>query len=360
MIKKITLVLLPLIFIASCGGGGGGGGAAAAAPATPTTPTYTYTKINEDLTNHSWDALGTGLVVEDLATGNYTWNGGTIYLEDFTDTSKIGFFGYDNYSLDVTATEKSASEFNLSYSGTTTSTAHPSVSLNLNFNSWNTSDIDLYEYGKTTPSFKTGVSNFTDLDVVFFSPQIDYLSSLGLEYVNAAQLIAVTSVEDYLLPTIYGDFTESGDMPSGTDSINFSAISYYFEQDYDTPYEVSLAVTGGGTLSINHSNNTLSGSMTFNNWMVLDQFLIGNGPNAQYTSIPNRTLTITNGQIVGSKFTADLILNDTANSDVYIVGWLSGGFFGPNANEIGASFVFNDAGDNSADYYYGGGFLLGE
>ena len=360
MIKKVTLFLIPLISIASCGGGGGGGSAAAPAPTTPTAPTYTYTKINDDLTNYSWDALGTGFVVEDLATGNYSWNGGTIYLEEFTDTSKIGFFGYDNYSLDVTATEKSASEFNLSYSGTTTSSAHPSVSLNLNFNSWNTTEIELYEYGRTTPSFSTGSASFADAEATFFTPQIEYLSSLGIDYVNAVQLSVSPVLEDYLLPTIYGDFTESGDMPSGSDSINFSSISYYFEQDYDSQNKAGLAVTGAGNLSIDHSNNTLNGSITFDNWMVLDQFLIGNGPNAQYTSIPNKTLTITNGQIVGSKFTADIILDDTTNSDVYIIGWLSGGFFGPNASEIGASFVFTDAGDNSADFYFGGGFLLGE
>jgi hypothetical protein len=39
---------------------------------------------------------------------------------------------------------------------------------------------------------------------------------------------------------------------------------------------------------------------------------------------------------------------------------LRGAFFGPNASEVGASFIFKDAGDNGADYYYGGGFLLGE
>ena len=318
MKKFLGYTLVSTFILASCGGGGGGG--AAAAPASPTTPTYTYNKINDDLTNHSWNVFGTGIVVEDLATGNYPWNGGTIYLEEFTDTSKIGFTGYDNYKLDVTATEKSASEFNLSYSGTTSSTAHPSVSLNLNFNSWNTTEIELYEYGKTTPSFSTGGASFADAEATFFTPQIEYLSSLGIEYVNAVQLSVSTDLEDYLLPTMYGDITQTGDLPSGTDSINFSAISYYAEQDYDTPYEESLAVTGGGTLSINHSNGTLSGSITFNNWMDLDQFLIGNGPNAQYTSISNKTLAITNGQIIGSIFFADLILDDTANSDVYIVG----------------------------------------
>lgn len=358
MKKFLGYTLVSTFILASCGGGGGGG--AAAAPASPTTPTYTYNKINDDLTNHSWNVFGTGIVVEDLATGNYPWNGGTIYLEGFTDTSKIGFTGYDNYKLDITATEKSASEFNLSYSGTTSSTAHPSVSLNLNFNSWNTTEIELYEYGKTTPSFSTGGASFADAEATFFTPQIEYLSSLGIEYVNAVQLSVSTDLEDYLLPTMYGDITQTGDLPSGTDSINFSAISYYAEQDYDTPYEESLAVTGGGTLSINHSNGTLSGSITFNNWMDLDQFLIGNGPNAQYTSISNKTLTITNGQIIGSIFFADLILDDTANSDVYIVGSLRGAFFGPNASEVGASFIFKDAGDNGADYYYGGGFLLGE
>ena len=87
MKKFLGYTLVSTFILASCGGGGGGG--AAAAPASPTTPTYTYNKINDDLTNHSWNVFGTGIVVEDLATGNYPWNGGTIYLEEFTDTSKI-------------------------------------------------------------------------------------------------------------------------------------------------------------------------------------------------------------------------------------------------------------------------------
>ena len=42
--------------------------------------------------------------------------------------------------------------------------------------------------------------------------------------------------------------------------------------------------------------------MTFSIFMDLDEFLNGNGPNAQYTSISEQTISITNGQIVGNQF----------------------------------------------------------
>ena len=65
-------------------------------------------------------------------------------------------------------------------------------------------------------------------------------------------------------------------------------------------------------------------------------------------------MSITNGQIVGSKFTASV--SDSSGS----IGRLVGYFFGPDANEFGASFVALDPdGETVEDYYAFSAGLVG-
>jgi plastocyanin len=448
-------------FDISCSGSGGSGSASASFEV------FKYDKLTDDLTNKDWDAVATGIVFSYLETGNYSYNQQIIYLEDYMDRSTLGYSGVDNYSLDVNATQVNDNEYNIDFSGETSSSQHPTISLNLNFNAWNQDRIDLYEYGETEPSYSSGVATFSDASVIFFGPYNEFLQSLGIDYSTGIQLVVTTAVEDYILPIVVGDLTETSDMPTGNSSSEFDTISYYYEEDFDVPYMASVAVTGEGSIDFNHTDNTLSGSITFNNWMDLEQFLIGNGPTAQYTTISDKTVTITNGQITGSKFTADLVIDDTTsqtvevafetnsngsgnvyaidgvqrksltlntgttytfnhssshpfrfsttsdgthaggseyttgvskssgttvievtsstpttlyyycdvhsgmgsditvnsnsnNSGVYLVGALQGAFYGPNGNEIAASYLLLDGGDDESDFIAASGFLLGE
>ena len=366
-LKYSLTLIISCLFIISCGGGGGGG-SSAPTPVGGSTggssggssgggTTYSYDPIAGSYSNKSWDSIGTGIVAEELEAGNYTWNGNTIFLSDFLDRSKTAFSGYDNYNLDVEATQVSDDEFNIAFSGITDNSENPTINLNLNFNAWNQDRIDLYEYGKTEPSFTLGTATFSDAVVSFFGPYDEYLQEQGLDYVTGYQLIVGTVEETYLLPIIAGDFTETGDMPSGSTSKSFETISYYYEDDYDVPYEETIAVTGEGEIDFNHTNNTLSGTMTFSIFMDLDEFLNGNGLNAQYTSISEQTISITNGQIVGNQFSADL---SVSNSDITMSGKLIGAFFGPNASEFGASYFLVDTNNIESDFNLAGGYLLGE
>ena len=362
--KTFLLSISSFIFLASCGGGGGGGGGSdmTSPPAGGGSggTTYTYTKVTSQVSNYTWDTLATGAVIVDLPAGNYIWNNSTVYLEDFI--SDIGFSGHDNYPLDASLTEVvDSSSFDFVYSGQTTNT-DLSISWNFNVNEFNIGLIDLYEFGDTNPSYGLAYSYYNDAEVVIFGAYDEYLATIGLEYVNGLQvgIVEYSPGNEYLLPTIFGDFTETGDMPTGNDSISFESISYFFEQNYDVAATLELAVQADGNLSINHSNNTLSGTMTLRRYADLAEFLAGNGATSQYSSLPQIDISITNGQIVGSTFTADLVVDDSANSGLELFGKMSGGFFGPNGEEVGASFFIYDNASDESDYYVGGGFLLGE
>jgi len=364
-LNRLTFSSLSLMIIVSCGGGGGGGGGSpdnsSSGGGGGSAPTYNYTKVTSQVSNYTWDSIATGIVTTELPAGSYVYNNSTKYYEDFIED--IGFSGYDNYTLNSTFTEVvDSSSFDFIYSGDTSS-SDLSIAWNFNINDYNIDLIDLYEYGDVNPSYGLTYAYFTDAEMLLFGAYDEYLASLGLEYVNGFQLaiLDITNNDEYIIPTVFGDLTEVGDMPSSSDTISFEALSYYLEQDYELADTLQLAIQADGTLSINHSNNTLTGTMTLRRYAELSEFLIGNGATNQYSSLPQVVVNIVNGQIIGNKFTADLQVDDTSNSGLYIGGKISGGFFGPDANEVGASFfIYDDQDGDDSNYYFGGGFLLGD
>jgi len=360
--KNLLLLVTSVVFITSCGGGGGGGGAPSPAQSatptpTPTPVTYSYTKVGAVVTDYLWDSFAQGIAATSQ-TGSISGVYSTAWL------SAIGYCGFDNYPMETSVIEPNESSLKGTFSCLTqaspTGTNLP-IDLTLTYDNWNRTELPLYEYGSNSPSYALVKTVYQDSTANAFTPYYDYLTTQGIEYVTGAEIIveAYNGVT-YLLPTIWGDYTESGDMPSsGQATANFGLISYYHEEDRTSgsAYNAEVAVTGSGSITFNHTNNTLEGSFTIDNWMDLASFLNGTGPQNRYTTIPDKTIPISNGQIVGSNFTAKLSLTD---SDVDLCGDLAGGFFGPNGKEIGATMIFADCGSNSQDYYVGGGFLLGE
>ena len=346
--------LLALIFLFGCGGGGGGGSAPAPAQTVVPAPvTYSYTKVGAIVTNYEWDAFAFGIAATSQ-TGYVSGVYSTAWL------SGVGYCGQDNYTMTVSVIEPNESSLEGSFSCQTTNSDLP-IEVSLTYNEWNRTELPLYESGSSSPSYALVETVYADATANTFTPYYDYLTSQGIEYVTGAEIIVeANNGVVYLLPAIYGDYTESGDMPSsGQVKTDFGVISYYHEEDR-TPgnsYNAEVAVTGSGSITFNHTNNTLEGSFTIDDWMDLASFLNGTGPQNAYTTIPDMTIPISNGQIVGSNFTAQLSL---INSDVEICGDLKGGFFGPNGKEIGATIMFADCGSNANDYYVGGGFLIGE
>ena len=107
-----------------------------------------------------------------------------------------------------------------------------------------------------------------------------------------------------------------------------------------------ISYMGKGTLNVDHSNNTLSGEIVFDEFIEFEQFVAGNGANGLYTTIDDQTLTISNGQIVGNEFTADVVVGEEG------VGRLTGKFFGWDGREVGASLVLFDGDGESTDDYF--------
>ena len=277
---------------------------------------FIYEKVNNTVTDYTWDGFALGQIVDWYNPGSYngvfseTWSR---YYDDI---------GWSNATaLDVQVVEPGESTLNLSYSGT--SRYDKDIALSLNFNGFNTSEIPLYEYGKDDPSYAFILGSFSDLDVSVFAGYPSYMEGKGIEYLAAAQLIGETKdgLRNYIFPTFYGDYTETSDLPSGTSNLNFETLHYYHEQAVGSSasdtYNQNVAVAGNGTLNFDYDAGTVSGEFTLNNWMELDEFLVGNGPNAQITSIGNLTVSIINGQISGNRFYADIswVDDDSINTE---------------------------------------------
>jgi len=286
-------------FELSCTGSGG---------TTTATPiiiqAFIYEKVNNVVTDYTWDGFAMGQII-DFYSG---------YFNNVYSDSWVLFYddiGWTNQApLTFEVVEPGESTLNLSYSGE--SYYGQDINLSLNFNGWNTTETPLYEYGNDDPSYALLNATFSDLNVSIFAGYPTYMESLGIDYMAAAQIIGETpdGSKAYLLPTFYGDFTETSDLPSGTSSMTFKTMNYYHEQEVGSSandtYEAQVAVSGTGNLNFDYDAGTVSGDVTLNNWMVLEEFLAGNGPNAQITSIANLNASIVNGQITGNRFIADI------------------------------------------------------
>ena len=344
--KNKLISFLTLVLIISCGGGGGGsstpapvggstGGSSGGSSGGGTT--YSYDPIIGNYSDKTWDAFGAGVLAE---------------FDSSNRLSFVDYTGIGGYDLSVSLTEVSSTNLDLDYSGS--ASLGSTFTFNLNLNGFNTSEVLLYEYGETQPSFSFFTSSFADVATRFFMPQERWLQENDVDYVGFAQMEIQRLADSryFLLPTFYGDYTETGDMPNGSATFELGSIGYTHIQD--TGGVAQLAVAGDGTLNVNFTNNTLSGEIIFDEFIEFAEFVAGNGANAQYTTISDQTVTISNGQIVGSRFTADVTLGSDGG------GRLVGYFFGPDAEELGISLVLLDAdGELTEDYFVFSAGLVG-
>ena len=323
-----------------------------------TAPVFTYTKIDNELSNVTWDAFSTAVLYRSLPGEDEGDDG-------FLD--KIGFGGYDNFIIDTNVADSEANGFILSYSGSTdNSSAFDNISLDITIGTTiEPQENNVFEYGETQSTFISGSVDFDNFDMNYLRLNDDYLQSLAIEYNEAFLLAVVDDVNDitYFVPTVYGDATEIGDMPSGNTTSEFNGMSLFYEENPTTPYSAYVAVTGQGTLDFNHNDNTLSGSYSLDNWMDFSTFIDGNAADVVFESPSNKgtvVLNFVNGIINGSNFTADILFDDTAASGVYFTGKLVGGFYGPNGDEISGSLFIRD-GDSNQDYYgFSSGIIFGK
>ena len=297
----------------SCTGSGG-----TTTATSITIQAFIYENVNNEVTNYTWDGFAMGQIIYFTSSSyNNVYSDSWVYFYD-----DIGWTNQAPLTFEVV--EPSESTLNLSYSGE--SYYGEDLNLSLNFNGWNTSETPLYEYGNDDPTYALLDATFSDLNVSIFAGYPTYMESIGIEYMAAAQIIAETpdGSKGYLLPTFYGDYTETSDLPTGTSSMTFQTMNYYHEQEVGSSsndtYEAQVAVGGTGNLNFDYDAGTVSGDVTLNNWMVLSEFLAGNGPNAQITSIANLDASIVNGQITGNRFQADIEYRSSSTNETIDVG----------------------------------------
>ena len=297
--------------------------------ASVTIDVYEYKRNRDVVSNKTWDALGAGILAE------------------FNTSNRLSFIDYsgiNNYDLDVSITENSDTDIDVSYAGTASLGSTFSFNLDLGYN---TSEVLLYEYGETEATFGFYNTNFADASTRFFMPLLKWYENNNIRYVHFAQMEILRRVDSryFIIPTIFGDATVNEDMPiSGQREMTIGSIGYYHGQD--SSGTAQLAIVGKGTLNVDHSNNTLSGEIVFDEFIEFEQFVAGNGANGLYTTIDDQTLTISNGQIVGNEFTADVVVGEEG------VGRLTGKFFGWDGREVGASLVLFDGDGESTDDYF--------
>ena len=323
-----------------------------------TAPVFTYTKIDNELSNVSWDAFSTAVLFRELPGEDG---------DDVGFLDKIGFGGYDNFTIDTNVTDSETLGFELSYSGSTdNSSTFNTISLEISIGT-NIEPVEnnIFEYGETQSTFISGEVAFDNFNMNYIRLNDDYLQSLAIEYHEAFFLAVDDEINDlvYLVPTVYGDATEITDMPSGNTTSEFNGMSLFYEENPTIPYNAFVAVTGQGSIDFNHTDNTLAGSYSLDNWMDFSTFVEGNAADVAFESPSNKgtvVLTFVDGMINGSNFTADILFDDTAASGVYFTGKLVGGFYGPNGDEISGSLFIRD-GDSDEDYYgFSSGIIFGK
>jgi hypothetical protein len=252
--------------------------------------------------------------------------------------------------LTVNAFEPSSSSFELDYSGS--SADGEQFDFNLVFNDWNTSTTLLYDPDDLSNAAYAFIrATYADAVVDGFLTLPDYFSTQGIDYVSAALVEIFTNPSYYVIPTNVGEFTKTDDLPSsGTSSKTFDTLGYYYEASVEAGniYNGYIVADGQGTLDFDFSNNTVSGSFTYDTFVPYTSFKAGTGAYNLITSIPDQTINLQNGTISGNSFSAEIVIN---NGDTIGGGTINGHFYGPNADEIAVNLILLDNDENANDYF---------
>lgn len=317
-------------FEISCSGSGGSGSASASFQV------FQYDKQTDDVINKNWDAEAYATITEGITSGNG-------FVTRVTASSSTGL-------LTVNAFEPSSSSFELDYSGS--SADGEQFDFNLVFNDWNTSTTLLYDPDDLSNAAYAFIrATYADAVVDGFLTLPDYFSTQGIDYVSAALVEIFTNPSYYVIPTNVGEFTKTDDLPSsGTSSKTFDTLGYYYEASVEAGniYNGYIVADGQGTLDFDFSNNTVSGSFTYDTFVPYTSFKAGTGAYNLITSIPDQTINLQNGTISGNSFSAEIVIN---NGDTIGGGTINGHFYGPNADEIAVNLILLDNDENANDYF---------
>ena len=297
--------------------------------------TFSYDKVADSVLGKTWDAE---------AFANITSNNISGYV------NYVDYSGDSTTPLTVNAYEPSStSGYEVGYSGVTSKGNN--FSFDLTFNDWNTSTMNLYITDfPNDPALTLFTSIFSDADVYGV---ITNSSLFGINYVEAG-IIEIDPTVGYLytIPSVFGDFTEINDMPSsGVSSKAFNTLGYYYEASVETgnSYIDYIVTDGGGNLSFDYSNKTVSGSITYDDFFPYTSFKSGTAAYNLITTIPSQTIQLKDGIIAGNQFSANLSIGSLESGNLG-EGIIQGHFYGPNAKEIGFTVILYDAIDTDNEF----------
>lgn len=147
---------------------------------------------------------------------------------------------------------------------------------------------------------------------------------------------------------VAGDHTQSGDMPSsGSASYNVIGQMVVFGKFQDNSY-TPYYVQGDGSFSADFSARTLTGSMDWDD--VAGCCGTNTDVRKANTSFGGTSF---DGNITGVQFSGDVTWGGE-----YGTGSFSGGFFGPNASDIGGVFDLK-TNNETEDYFFAVGSFSG-
>ncbi len=354
----------------SCGGGGGSSSDSSssasssinASTGSSTNTSSNYDKITEDYSNKNWQAFSTAVFIDRLSP-QYI---GNTYSDSWIEN--IGTAGiYDGSSTDTTILETSE-DFSINNKGTISpffsNLSLPVSNYDFTFKSSDaTSFTDLFEAGKSqatlaVATLETGccsIKGFGTLQAWHDSNDIDYVSGFFMEVTDIADY-------EYWIPTIYGDRTNSSELPSSSANGELSFVGFINEESIvsGTEYSIEAASFGTGSLNFNFASNALTGSMTYSSFCPKDSFFNGNCLNTAVNQTYN--LQVQNGVIAGNAFSAEVVTNEPTFEN--FKGYIYGNFYGPKGENFGATIYFIDTRTNEEGFvdeiFISNGFFLGK
>ena len=311
---QISVLILSVLFLASCGGGGGGGGSSSSA--TPIS--YSYDKTTADFTSKSWQA--------DAVTRrnrSQSWDYFASYGSDPDGPIQIDFVENTDFLT-----------INLS---------HKLANFDIRLSEIDSSIDPLYDpSGNIVAAIAQNNYSDANLNAFFFFP--DYLATLNIEHTNVGFLdLYFGGLDRDTFAINYGSKTFTGDMPT-SGSATYGIFAEALHTDF-LAYNraVRYVLRGEGNLNANFSTNRINGSISLSSWYGYTRFLEnGATSQAQILNAPVFTLTFPETSISGNSFEWDNgnFFTLTASGSGHTGDGIAGGsFFGPDGKEVSGTFL---------------------
>ncbi len=332
---RLMLSIFVTLGLVSCGGGGGGN-STSNAPDTPSTPIYTYNKITDAGAGSTFDEVTQAWLHQ---PGYYAWfYGGSDAPLDLSIDSELnsvarfstgGFFESDDLFADV------------DWEVVDDSTPQPASNVLDNYAAWaevNGTVVDLVNLTETAYRLEA-YGFYLETGGVFLGTEYVFPMILfndhGSDYAYGVGSSSDTLLKLEVMASVYGDKTNSGDMPT-TGSHNYSSRAIatahlgwyggYYAAYNEREIEYLMGVESDSTLTVDHNAGTVSGSVSFDYVFRKGMFL-----GAEISGFSLGTIDF-QGEITGRNVEGTATWSEHNEN---VEGSFQGSFYGPNGDEFG-------------------------